>query len=211
MRVARSVRIEDGILPRLREHNVNLFTPWGPRYSWESRGGIIRDGDKEVSTLKFLKVIWDQLSGNMPDKSLHWTFLGADLYGTRLNGLPEDVVGEYFASLSGWLSQILPEVEFRLWSKYDSTAQPYRQRVTSSFELHVGPELLRRTSQTAHTMGRDGDPKAYLVERLAEAMLIEDLLHPIKISCVRRHKDDQVDANLPRLYVVPESLTAPWM
>jgi len=60
-------------------------------------------------------------------------------------------------------------------------------------------------------MGKGGDPKEYLVERLAEAMFIETTLHPIKISCVARHKDDKVDWELPRLYFLPERLHAPWL
>lgn len=211
MKTARSVRIEDAILPRLREQNINLFTPWGPRYSWETRGAVIRESDKEVATLEFLYTVLAEMSKRMPGKNLRWTFLGADLYGTRLNGLLEAVVIDYFASLSCWLATLLPEAEFRLWSEFDEVAEPYRKDARVNFDQFIRPGLIQRASLTTQIMGRGSDPEAYLVERLAEARLIEDLFRPIKVSCVMRHKDDHVDADLPRLYIVPEYLTAPWM
>lgn len=211
VKTARSVRIEDAILPRLRKPDINLFTPWGPRYSWKFRGTIIRGSDKEVGTLGFLRKLLDELLEHMPAKKFRWMFLGADLYGTRLNELPREVTSDYFASLSDWLAKLLPEVEFRLWSEFDEMAEPYREQVRVNFNQLVQPELLRRTTQTAQAMGRGSNAKEYLTERLAEALLIENLLKPIKVSCVMRHKDDQVDADLPRLYIVPEDLTAPWM
>lgn len=211
MKTARSVRIEDAVLPRLREQDINLFTPWGPRYSWQVRGTVIRESDKEVETLEFLRKSLDELLRYMPAKNFRWVFLGADLYGTRLNGLPGEAMSNYFASLSGWLATLLPEVEFRLWSEFDEMAEPYRKQVRANFSQLVQAELLRRTTQTAQAMGKGSDPNDYLTERLAEALLIEGLLKPIKVSCVMRHKDDHVDADLPRLYIVPEDLTAPWM
>ena len=210
-KTAGSVRMEDGVLPRLRKSDINLFTPWGPRYSWETRGPEIREGDKEVETLVFLQSVFGAMTKNMPDKQFHWVFSGADLYGTRLNGLPEEVVSGYFGSLEAWLSRLLPRVEFRYWSEFDLEAEPYRCRVRADFCRYVDKELLRRTAQVARAMGKGSDPKAYLVERVAEALLIEEQLKPIKISCVRKEKDAVVDANLPRLYLVPERLTAPWM
>lgn len=207
---AKSVRMEDGVLPRLREPVINLFTPWGPRYSWESRGVEINEGDKEVETIAFLRSVLDSLLTNMANKQLHWMFLGADLYGTRLNGLPEEVVSGYYGSLSNWLSRLMPEIKFRLWSEFDTEAERYRCQVREEFFRYIDRELLRRTTQVAQAMGRGSDPKEYLVERVAEALLIEEQFQPVKISCVRKEKDAIVDANLPRIYIVPEGLTAPW-
>lgn len=203
--------MEDGILPRLREQNICFFTPWGPRYSWQVRGSVIREGDNEVGTLKFLRTILDEMSPRMADKNFRWVYLGANLYGTRLNGLPRGVVSSYFGSLSKWLATLLPEIEFRLWSEFDEMAEPYRRQVYDDFSHYMNPELLRRTALTARVMGRGSDPKAYLVERVAEALLIEEQLKPIKVSCVKPEKDAVVDVHLPRLYVVPEELRAPWM
>ncbi len=207
----RAARYEDGVLPRLRTQNISLFSPWGPRYSWESRGAVIREDDKEVKVLDFLASILGKLRQNMPKKNFSWLFLGADLYGTKINNLPTEVVASYFGSLREWLTQILPEVEFVLWSSLNDIAESYRQQVKDDFRKYVSPNLLLAATKTAQGMRLGSDSKEYLVERIAEAMLIEEKLCPIKISCVGRHKDEHVDWELPRLYLLPENLWAPWM
>ncbi len=210
-KTARADRYEEGILPRLREQKVTLFTPWGPRYGWENRGVDIKAGNKEVEVLNFLANLVSEWRANMPGKIFHWVFLGADLYGTRINKLPEKVVADYFANLAEWLALILPEAEFQLWSEFDELAEEYRQKVWADFNSFVDQNLLLRADHTAQSMGKGGDPKEYLVERLAEAMFIETALHPVKVSCVARYKDDKVDWELPRLYFLPERLHAPWL
>lgn len=210
-KTARAARYEEGVLPRLREQEVTLFTPWGPRYSWEIRGVDIRKEDKEVKVLNFFAALLVEWRENMPNKNFRWVFLGADLYGTRINKLPSGVVANYFANLAKWLVQILPEVEFRLWSEFNEVTEEYRRKIWTSFDDFVDCNLLLRTDQTAQAMAKGGDPKEYLVERLAEAMFIERTLRPVKISCVARHKDDKIDWELPRLYFLPEYLHAPWL
>lgn len=210
-RTARSVKIEDGILPRLRKENVKFFTPWGPRYCWKKRGSIIQDFDKEIITLKYLREISYQLSSNMPNKNIQWIFLGADLYGSRINGMPADIISNYFESLFERLNSIIPESEFHLWSEFDLKAQQYRQEVINNRRFYIDEDLFRRAKQTAVFIGQNNNPETYIIERIAEAMLVEELWQPIKISCVQRHKDDKVDMDLPRLYLLPKEITAPWM
>lgn len=209
-KTGRAVRLEDGVLPRLREEEITLFTPWGPRYSFESRGVTMREGDKEVEALKFLAMLLRELQQNMPGKTFRWLFLGADLYGTRINSLPCEVVADYFASLEEWLQRLLPLATFQRWSQRDDEAEPYRQAVRENFAELVRPSVIARANLTAHAMGRNSSAREYLVERVAEAILIEETLRPIKISCVGRHKDDGVDGDLPRLYFLSERLHAPW-
>lgn len=210
-KTARAVRYEDGVLPRLREQEIVLFTPWGPRYSWERRGLNINARDKEVEVLEFLRAMLEEWKSKMPGKDFRWFFLGADRYGISINNLPSEAVNGYFSSLKQWLTQILPGAEFRLWSEFDQEAEKYRRVIRASFGEFVDDHLLERAIQTAKAMARGGDPEEYLTERLAEAMLIEELLHPIKISCVARYKDDKIDWQLPRLYFLPEHLHAPWL
>lgn len=210
-RTARAAGYESGVLPRLREEEVIFFTPWGPRYSLETRGVAIQAGDKEVEVLRLFADFLAEMEKNMPGKKFLWVFLGADLYGTAINGLPEETVSDYFASLAQWLAQILPLAEFWLWSSLSQEAELFRGQVRERFEDLVSPSTLARAVQTARAMGRGGNPRAYLVERLAEAALIEQKLRPIKLSAVGRHKDDGVDGPLPRLYFVPEQLQAPWL
>ena len=215
-KTGRAVGYEDKILPRLREQHVTLFTPWGPRYDWETRGSAIREGDKEIEALDFLITIFQEWDRNMPDKNFQWIVLGADLYGTRINKLPSDAVAQYFVSLQERLTisaQILPQMTmmFRLWSEFDECAQEHRDYVRTRIDGMLSCQLIHRAVLTAGAMQRGGDPMEYLVERIAEAMLIEKIFRPIKISCVGRHKDNEVDRDLPRLYFVPEALHSPWM
>ncbi len=209
-KTARAVRYEDGILPRLYEREITLFTPWGPRYDWEKRGIEIKAEDKEIETLNFLAALLAKWQDKMPSKKFHWIFLGADLYGTRINNLPEDAVAGYFASLAKWLAQILPEAEFRLWSEFDKEVENSRRAIWRNFGDFVDANLLLRAEKTAQAMARGSDPKAYLVERITEAIFIEEKYHPIKISCVPKYKDDKVDWTLPRLYLIPTHLQSPW-
>lgn len=210
-RTARAVRYEDGVLPRFRENAITFFTPWGPRYSFATRGVTIVEGDKETQVLYHLADLFQEICQNMPSKQFRWIFLGADLYGTRINHLPEEVTAAYYASLEEWLRQILPNAEFCLWSTFDAQAEAYRRKVRENFGNLVPANVVAQATQTARTMGKGSDPREYLVERVAEAMLVEETFRPIKVSCVGRHKDDGVDAELPRLYLLPQTLWAPWM
>lgn len=210
-RVFSAVLYEEKILPRLRKDKVTLFTPWGPRYSYAEGGTEIGSDDKEVEVLTFLANILSCWKARMPEKEFSWIFLGADLYGTRINGLDHDSVSNYFEWLRLWLSELIPEATFRLWSEFDIEAETYRHQVANNFGQYADLELLERAEKTAKGMGRGSSARDYLVERFAEALLIEERFRPIKVSCVNRGKDATVDLELPRLYFLPEKLLAPWM
>lgn len=208
---ARAVFYEDKLLARLRQTEIRFFTPWGPRYSWRGRGTFVHLNDPEVALLQFLARLFQILKEHMPGKTFRWLFLAADLYGTRINHLPSDIVRDYFESLRGRLNEILPEAELVFWSEFSELAEPYRQRAKADLCHQLSPAVITAAENTARLMDCGGDPHQYLVERLAEARLIEELWEPIKVSCVRRSKDDEVDADLPRLYLVPEKYHAPWL
>lgn len=210
-KTGRAMRYEEGVLPRLAGERVTLFTPWGPRYSWRTRGIRIAETDKEMRVMTFLVSLLDTFKEHMPEKQFSWTFLGADLYGTRINKLPEDVVLAYFVEVQEMLKKAIPEATFELWSSFDAEAERYREQVWRDLKRYVDSGLLTRAENTARALGTGGDPRAYLVERFAEAMLIEDAFRPVKISCVGRHKDAKVDHELPVLYFLPEELHAPWL
>lgn len=210
-RVGRAVRYEDGVLPRLRKDKVVFFTPWGPRYKWKDRGTIINDGDPEVKLLRHLHKMLVEIRHFLPGKEIQWLFLGADLYGTRINRLPAAEVADYFSSLQGWLGMIIPSAEFKLWSEFDADAEPFRTQFRGKVSTSVSAEVEARAQLVSAKLKGAGNHKDYLVERMAEAELIETRYQPIKISAVARHKDAEVDRELPRLYLVPELLHAPWL
>src|SRR3989339_809391 len=207
-KVQRAVLFEEGVLPRLHQTEVTLFTPWGPRYDWKSRGVTIVDSDKEVAVLNFFRAMVDEWQEHMPDKKFRWIFLGADLYGTRINNLPTKAVADYFSSLQSQLSRVIPWAEFWIWSDFDREADPYRAQVKDVLHELISPSIMMKAARVAQNMGRKSDHRVYLVERLAEATLVEERLRPIKVSAVLRGKDLDVDRDLPRLYFLPEKLCA---
>lgn len=209
-RTARAVRYEDGVLPRLRREQVILFTPWGPRYKWRERGIEIREDDREMEVLRLFRLILDEWQAQMPQKKFEWIFLAADLYGMRINSVPEESVRRYFTSVRVAVDAVFgPRAQTMLWSSFDELAKPYRERAEENLIEVVPWSVRKRAQETARRMG-GGNPREYLIERLAEAMFFEELYEPIKVSAVGRHKDEGVDGPLPRLYFVPEKLHAPW-
>jgi hypothetical protein len=206
----RAYGCEDGVLPRLRKDIITLFTPWGPRYSWEERGCEIQTKDKEVKVLLSFSAILNTWQQNMPNKQFQWIFLGADIYGTRINHLPDEVVTQYFISLKRRISELLPlGAQFHLWSEFDSSTQERREHIRQHLPQLIPYKIRVRAEETARKMGK-GSATDYLTERLVEAFIMEELYSPIKMSAVARHKNEGVDGNLPCLYFIPPELHAPW-
>ena len=124
------------------------------------------------------------------------------------------MVEEYFQSLKLWVKEIVPAAEFLYWSDFQIDARPYREGMKHLFGsgfCSIDANLMTRARSTAGKMGLRSDSVEYLIERVVEAIIIEEKYRPIKISCVARYKDDKVDLELPRLYLLPENLLAPWM
>jgi len=186
---------------------VSLFTHWEPRYDWRERGIEIRLGDKEMETLIHFADILAELRANMPEHWFRWEFLGADLHGIRANGLPKEVVAQYFDSLDRMILRIFPverhngqrDIDFTLWSEVESNR-------------------LYKVKQTRDTVKKEGYSDAYLVERMTEARVLKTsgimgggVTTLIKASCAPRQEDDMVDLDIPRLHLLPANLQTPWI
>lgn len=211
--VCRPVHMDDKVVPRLRESTITFFTPIGPRYSWEKRGTAIKPGDPEVAVLEYLAELWSTWREHMPGKELRWFFLGADLYGTQINGLPAEVVQAYFEEWKAALTKYVPGSTFALWSECVEEAAPYfpLKANKSGLQRYLPDRIICAAEHTAGAMRRGGDPYEYLAHRVAEADWVEEKFKPIKCSLVVRHKDEFVDRGLPRLYLLPQELHAPWL
>lgn len=224
-KVARAVRFEDGVLSRLRKKVITLFTPWGFRYKYHVRDIYISKDDKEVQLLQFFAKTLRELRENMRGREWRWAFLAADSYATRINGEREEIcVIKYFQELNRWFKEIMPEnTILAKWSVYDygESAIEYRQKVENNFSNYVSQTSFKRRLSATEKLNKEEiicvggrieeSARAYCVERITEALWIEEMFHPIKISAARRDKDDGLDGNLPRLYIVPEKLQAPWL
>lgn len=206
-RIESAVLYEEKVLPRLAQAEVNLFTPWGPRYDWDKRGTKIKETDSEVRTLMRLQQMLELWQKHMT-QHFQWIFLGADLYGTRINRLSAEAVADYFEQLGIWIG-LLDLGQLHLWSEFDGQAERFRIKIANQFDQCFPLEIVTEASSVADKIG-GGDYRQYLIERLAEAQLMEELFQPIKISCAAKHKDSVVDGPLPRLYLVPPKLQRPW-
>ena len=208
-----AIGFEDGIIPRLRKDHINFFTPWGPRYSWKERGVTINEDDKEIQLLKLFSLFLEELKSiKTIKKKINWIFLGADIYGYKINNIPEDVVKEYFSSLKYWLKQIIPESEFKLWSEFNYLSKFLRSDVSNFLTKDNWVRLDKRNKKSNISLNPImGSTKDYIFERLLEAYLIECLYQPVKISCAPSYKDWILDLDLPRLYITPSHLQVPWL
>lgn len=210
-----------------RDNTLQLFTPWGPPYNKDALN--LREGP-EIKTLKKLAEIARIFTSHKID--IQWIILGADLYGTEinrlgsLNGPPrisEEVVKRYFSNLGRALSVRLSKSKLYLWSqirsKYQTAYFAYQQEYDSEkIKRLIGESSLKQMVYTARLIchlnsSEEAEIMAlrYVQERICEARLIEAIWHPIKISLAPRHKDEIVDMELPRLYLIPKELQTPWL
>lgn len=206
-----------------------LFTPWGPPYN---KNGFNFNNGPEVRTLKRLSKIAELFSTH--GVSIRWKFLCADIYGTEINKLgsldglsrvKEDVTDKYFHALRHPASHFFRNANetFERWSevrtKYQAAYLLLKQEYTNGkIKQLISESLLGQMTHTARLINRlDSKEEAeimalrYLQERISEALLIEEIWHPIKISLAPRKRDEVVDMGLPRLYLIPPELQTPWL
>lgn len=213
-KVMNAVLYHEKVLPRLRQDEVTFFTPWGARKEHARfcgervKASILCGVDPEYATLMFLAGLYREICEGLAPKRVRWILLGADLYATRINHVYPEWVDGYMKHLEAWVKQEMPSAEFYHWSTFDQVAEHYREIARDNLCTLIGLSTRERAERTAQYMGGNADE--YLVERIAEALFVEHHFHPIKISLVPKHKDAKVDCELPRLYLVPEKLRAPW-
>lgn len=193
--------------------SLKLFVPWGVR----PQGNF---GAPERLVLKRIKDLEDKLRMNSV-----WTnvcIMPADLYATEVNRQvsPEKAV-EYFArvteaaevrkfSVKPW-SQIREENRDRYQKRSaELTEDTIREILPSSI---IGEALGAARRRSGYYFESDIKAAAfrYLRERICEAEIVEDTMKPIKLSGVTKKKDNFVDRNLPRIYVIPPELQFPWL
>jgi len=196
---------------RLTNSPLAIFTPWGPPYGL--RQEITQE---ELCILKRFREV-----GNFFKKKqipFVWLIMGADLYGTEVNPerIPQEVVDSYFANLEEAVSQASTEFTFKKWSQIRQENMQIYSRLSQQYDeekiMGVLPKgVVDRAQATAQKMSGPETAMAYLRERILEAIIIENLCSPIKVSLAPKDKDTAVDMELPRLYLVPPALRTPWV
>jgi hypothetical protein len=193
---------------------VTLFVPWGVR-------PLGKPGESETQALNYISDYRKMLLKNgVPSKVL---IMPADVYAIEINGYPWESTTNYF----NWVwnqsenrgFQVLPWSVIR--SQNQETYENILKREASLKSLwRTIPkalwyrDLLPAAYRRSQMQGDEQIKEAafnYLRERVAEARIIELVYRPIKLSMVSPHKDDIVDCDLPRLYILPKSIRFPWM
>lgn len=196
---------------RLTGEELTLFVPWGVRP--EGNRGL-----NELAVLNKLKSIKNTLQQRKINAQI--LIMPADLYATEINQIDPLLAGEYF----GFIEKAARERGFTVkpWSAIrEENWQIYKER---SLELTkeeiqklsypvIESALSAARKRSGYTNAADIERSAftYLRERICEAEIIEKVYKPVKISAVAKNKDNDVDRNLPRLYLIPRDYQFPWL
>lgn len=185
---------------------LNLFSPWGPKYSYKERG--IRVGEAEIQTLKEINTFLSFLS--QQGYQTNYFLLFADSYGTEINGLPSSVVKDYFRNLQEYVQENF-SWPVRYWSELRKNPRylELKGEVSARFGEYVPSEVFSENLETAKKFsGSMNSAREYSIERVVEGLLIEEEYSPLKISLVKKEKDT-LDGPLKRIYVI--NSRKPWM
>ncbi len=203
----------ESIIKRLMEQEKpTLFIPWGVRNT-PYFGGKEREAMDQIDMVK--KIL--QKRNIEPIIRL----MPADLYALEVNSKlkPENVMS-YF-------DQVKKEGEKRgytvtPWSQIRWDNQEAYTALSSQFTDDILQETLPNTvienatraakKNSGFTEENEIESAAfrYLRERICEATIVESLWQPVKLSMAPKNKDNVVDMELPRLYVLPDYLVLPW-
>ena len=185
---------------------LTMFIPWGFRTEGQF-------GWKEQEAMDRINKIQSLI--NQKKINLQILIMPADIYATEINNLPVSAVDEYFFTVEQEAKK--RSYQILSWSKIrNNNLQQYevlRQKYTNE-EINkiLPPYVINSALKAAEKRGQTKDCSlAYLRERLCEAEIIEETFKPIKLSMVAKNKDEGVDLNLPRLYLLPEYLQFPWL
>lgn len=216
--VTEEISYQGDILARLsgssEKSPITLFVPWGVR----PEGQFGSSEQTALDSIQYYQRMLNEFS--IPSTVL---IMPADVYAIEINGYAWEPTIRYFTRVS-------QEAEARKFSvkSWSVIRRENFDRYNQILQWEANPESLWRKipkvlwyrdllSAAYRRSKQDGDQaitKAafdYLKERIAEARIIESVYRPIKLSMVSPKKDDVVDCDLPRLYILPRELRFPWL
>ncbi len=199
---------------RLDRRRVCFFSPWGPRY--KKSDPYIKESDLEIKTLEEIGSFFEEVK--RCGFSVDFVVMPADFYGTNINNLSPPFVREYFNSLKVIATSQLKDVcnlTVKPWSRfkaeraaqYDDLRRKVEMDSSAFFSDRQFEEALK-TARVFNSQNAYGSAWNYCVERVIEAILVEEAYKPIKLSLVRKEKDE-LDGSLKRIYVLQKK--APWL
>jgi len=198
---------------RSTNNPLTLFVPWGVR----PQGNI---GQNELAVLEILGEIRDIFySRKVPSEIM---LMPADLYATEVNKqVSSEITATYFAAISELAKQrgfkVVPWSQIRD-ENYETYSSIQNKMKDIALIDRLSPAKVDNAIQAARRrsgLAKEGDIKnaafRYLRERICEALIVEEVYKPVKLSTVGKNKDGEIDQELPRLYFIPENLQFPWL
>lgn len=190
-----------------------LFVPWGVRPTGPF-------GQSERTVLDALESTQNILNQrNIPTEIL---LMPADLYATVVNNqVDSQTASAYFEQVSteaekrGFSVKPWSEIRDQNWTEYSDRATELTEEkireILSQQKMDEAIKAANRRSGYTQTDDIQRAALAYLRERICEAEIVESKYKPIKLSVVPKNKDNEVDRELPRMYLIPPALQLPWL
>jgi len=197
---------------RLTGESLILFVPWGVRPKGKA-------GSNEITVLNKLLSIKNGLQERKINAQV--LLMPADLYATEVNQYDPLFVAEYFsfvekaAQKRGFIVKPWSEIRRQNWETYSKRAMELNkeeiQKILPYPVVESAKSAASKRSGYENAEDIEQSAFAYLRERICEAEIIEKNYQPIKISAVAKNKDNDVDRELPRLYIIPREYQFPWL
>lgn len=197
---------------RLSQKPVTLFVPWGVRPK-----GQPRLEEKVLDQLSSVQQLL--LQRNIPTTVM---IMPADVYATEVNRQvkPEQAEGYFsfitrLAQLKGFQVKPWSEIRAENYSAYSARSEkltePQLEELLGFVTVQECVAAAKRRSGFYFEDEIRRSAFAYMRERVCEAEIIESIYQPIKVSAVTKNKDNAVDRQLPRIYVIPDAIRYPWL
>lgn len=190
---------------------LTLFVPWGTRLE----GKI---GPEPRVLDKILEIQTRMQQRGMNAQVL---ILPADIYATKINQVDPQWTVDYFTEI-----RMMAEArgfDVVSWSQLKADNQNEYDTISGKLDEEtiqetISPYAIKGALLAAARRSGYNDPSdvrraafAYLRERICEGLMIDRLYKPIKLSCVSKKKDNDIDGPLPRMYMIPSELQFPWL
>ena len=196
---------------RISRRPLNLFVPWGIRTQGTP--------NLECDVLDKLSVIRKSLEQKSIPTSV--LIMPADIYATEINNWSSSETANYVRTIAdeavqrNFVVQSWSEIRARNRAQYEKRVKKLAlgalEKLLPGYISWGAVKAARRRSNFASVDETKLASINYLRERICEAEIIEEEFKPIKISLVSKNKDNEVDCDLPRLYIFPGELQFPWL
>lgn len=193
--------------------SLNLFIPWGVR----TLGTF---GDSEIKVLDKIKILSNLLESNCKVRN-KVLIMPADIYATEVNNINPELVNRYFSEITteaenrGFEVEPWSDIRAKNRQRYEESANKLDKneikRILSPFIIDSAMKAAKKRSNRTSSEDIENAAFAYLRERMCEADIIEETRKPVKVSAVAKNKDNEVDRNLPRVYLIPPGEQFPWL